>query len=399
MLNISNRLAKQILDQAKALQGTTLEILEQMVNTDSYSRDKQGVEKLFPLLEQEFCNLGFNMTRIPQNAYSDQCLARSECAKGKGNILLMGHLDTVFIPGSSSARPFTHDRKTDRLYGPGVADMKGGVAMTLGALRILKQLDLLSMPVEVLLTGDEELGSPVSVPVIEQAAGRAMACFNMEPGRPDGSVVIERKGSGHATMKINGRASHSGIAFDKGISANVELAHKILALHDLNDAESGINVNSGIISGGTTNNVVPENSEVHIHFAYKRTADGDLLIEKLRHIARNATLPETSAQLDARIGCLPMEQTRGNTALFEMVSGCAHLLNHSLKGAVTGGASDAGRISAANVPVVCAMGPVGGDCHTPCEYLDAGSIPFRMALLALSMIGVHQSYPEGSRKQ
>lgn len=389
---ISQKIVESITDKAHEHYEQTVALLEKIVNLDSYSRDKEDIERVATILDEELIELGFITSYTPQQEFANQLTGiRRDDNSGK-SILLLGHMDTVFVAGTAIQRPFTYDKKTNRYHGPGVADMKGGLAIIIGALRILKELGLSTGPVEVMFTGDEELGSPASTPFIEEAAHRAKVAFVTEPGRSNGNVVIKRKGSGHGKISIKGKAAHSGVAFDKGISANVELAHKVLALHELNQNSSGVNVNSGIIQGGTSNNCVPESSTIHIHFSFWNISDGEKLLKHFQRITDGIKVPGATASLQAQIACLPMEATTENTRLFEMVVDCAKLLNFDLKGKVESGASDAGRVSTIGVPCICGMGPVGGEYHTADEYVEADSITQRTALLALSILAANTSF-------
>lgn len=383
-------LVNRVLQEAEQEQSNTLKLLEELVNIDSYSFDKRGVEQLFPLLETRIDELAFSLQRIPQEEYADQLWAEYLPDTTRTKIVLLVHLDTVFPGGTAKIRPFTIDQEQKRAYGPGIADMKGGVAITLAALRILKRLNVLTMPIGVLFTGDEEIGSPISAPVIEKYAKNAAACLVMEPGRADGSVVIQRKGSGHGIVRIKGKASHSGVAFTEGISANLELAHKILAIDRLNAPDAGLTVNSGIIRGGTSANMVSPESEIHLHFAFDTLEGAEELMEKCAAIVSTPDIPGTCATISLRKSCLPMEQTAGNRQLFSLAQDCARSIGFALRGTATKGASDAGRSSALGVPTICGMGPVGGGYHSEEEYIELDSVCQRTALLALTIVAASE---------
>lgn len=393
-LLIDNQVVEAITLEAEHSLDNTLELLETIVNIDSYSVDKNGVESVFPLLTSQLISLGFAVEYISQKKFADQIRATHGTDDTKKNILITGHIDTVFPPGTTQERPFAC--QGNHAYGPGVADMKGGIAITLSALKILKKLNLLNMPIEVLLTGDEELGSPVSAPILDESAKHAAVCFAMEPGRADGSVVTSRKGSGQGRMEIKGVASHSGVDFDKGVSANLELAYKMLFLNALNDSKKGTTINCGVVSGGISSNMVSPAASLDIHFSYKTVPCGEELIDKIQDIANKSFQEGTTTDIEIRLGCLPMEDNEGNKNLFFLVKDCAANLGKQLRGTNTNGASDAGRTSVAGVPTICAMGPVGGNYHTKDEYIEVDSIAFRTSLLALSILAASQRYQQSN---
>ena len=226
--------AEQILDWLGGQRDAMLALLQTLVNTDSGSYDKPGVDAVGGHIREFLGEHGIASEVTPDEKFGDAITATvGQDAPPLGNrpILLMGHRDTVFPKGEPTRRPFKIEG--DRAYGPGVADMKAGLVMNCFVLAAIKKFGGAPAPVMALFTGDEEIGSPFSRPVIEQHARAARVCFNSEPGRARGAAVTGRKGCLFIRFEITGKAAHSGANFEMGISAINELAHKTLALHAL----------------------------------------------------------------------------------------------------------------------------------------------------------------------
>src|SRR5262245_27604682 len=257
MAKTPNSSERQILDWLGSQRGAMLALLDTLVNTDGGSYDKAGVDATGDHIRRflEANDIATSVT--PDDRFGNAITASVGQDSGRGSnrpILLMGHRDTVFPKGEPSRRPFRIEG--DRASGPGVADMKSGLVMNCFVLTALKKFGGAPAPVVGLFTGDEEIGSPFSRPVIERHAAGARAVFTSEPGRPSGAVVTGRKGGLFMRFHITGKAAHSGANFAVGISAINELAHKTLALSALTDEPKGITLNVGVVSGGQTVNTV-----------------------------------------------------------------------------------------------------------------------------------------------
>ena len=251
--------AKQhILDWLAASRPEMLDLLERLVNIDSWSYDKAGVDKVGEEIAAFLGGHGIDVTRIPVEAHGDSFRASVGAAAGNRPIMMMGHRDTVFPTGEVAKRPFTIEG--DRAYGPGVSDMKSGLVLNTFVLIAFAKFGGAPAPLVALYTGDEEIGSPTSRPIIENAAREARLVFNSEPGRPTGNVVTGRKGGVFMRSEVTGVAAHSGGNYEKGRSAIEELARKIQAWHKVTDLEAGVTVNVGLIEGGQSVNL----SLIHI---------------------------------------------------------------------------------------------------------------------------------------
>ena len=247
-----------------AREGDMIDLLEKLVNTDSGSYDKPGVDAVATHLRDFLEGEGVACEQFGIDTHGDALRATVPAPGQGGNqpVVLMGHRDTVFPKGEPTRRPFTIDNGI--AYGPGVADMKAGLVMNAFVLAAFARFGGAPAPMVGLFTGDEEIGSPTSRPYIEAEARQARVVFNSEPGRQSGNVVTGRKGGVFFQCEVTGKAAHSGAAYQDGASAIEELARKIQALHALTDLDRGQTVNDGLISGGQSVNTVAPNAECQI---------------------------------------------------------------------------------------------------------------------------------------
>jgi glutamate carboxypeptidase len=226
--------------------------------------------------------------------------------------------------------------------------------------------------------------------VIERVAREARCVFNSEPGRPTGNVVSGRKGGVFMRMQVLGKAAHSGGNFEKGISAIGEIAHKIVALHALTDLPRGLTVNVGLVSGGQSVNTTAPSAEGRIDLRYVKPADRQYALSAIQKIIDRATVPGTSATLEILGEFLPLTQSAESGALLETYSTASQDLGMIVKGEFTGGCADSGFTAGVGCPTLCAVGPVGGNAHTPEEYLEVDTIVPRAQALALAILRLPQ---------
>ncbi|MBV9748182.1 MAG: M20 family metallopeptidase, partial [Acetobacteraceae bacterium] len=360
----STRDEAQILDWLAAQRPAMLGLLERLVNTDSGSYDKAGVDAagahITAFLEQH----GIVYDTLPNERFGEGIRA----AIGGGSnttILLMGHRDTVFPKEEAKRRPF---RIVDgRAYGPGVSDMKAGVVMNAFVLAAFARFGGAPAPLVGLFTADEEIGSPSSRPLIESEARRARAVFNSEPGRPSGAVVTGRKGGVFMRFEVTGKAAHSGASFAQGISAIEELARKVIALHALTDLDKGTTVNVGLISGGQTVNTVAPWATGEIDLRFVTPADRDAAMASIEEIITTSSVAGTSAKLEIAGEFLPLVQNAESKRLYDHYAQCAGEVGLKVAAEFTGGCADSGFAAGVGAPTLCATGPVGGLAHTPDE--------------------------------
>jgi glutamate carboxypeptidase len=368
-----------------AQQGAMLALLAEVVNIDSGSFDKAGVDAVGRRFAAFFQEHGLVISIEPIEGLGDAIHVRlDEVHANERPILLLGHRDTVFPSAEATRRPFRIDG--DRAYGPGVADMKAGLVINAFVLAAFKRFGGAPAPVTGLVTGDEEIGSPASRPIIERVARGARCVFNSEPGRPSGNVVTGRKGGVFMHVEVHGRAAHSGGNFEKGISAIGELAHKIVAMHRLTDLARGITVNVGIVRGGQTVNTVAPSAEGEVELRYVDPDDRAAAMAALEAIVAQATVPGTTARLTVRSEFPPLVPTPASEALFAVYRSAAADAGLDVHGEFSGGCADSGFTAGVGCPTLCATGPVGGNAHTAEEYLEIGSLIPRAQALALAIL-------------
>jgi glutamate carboxypeptidase len=301
--------------------------------------------------------------------------------------LLIGHMDTVFDPGTAAARPFRIEEGV--ATGPGVTDMKGGLLTGLYALEALKALG--DLPFERLVfiaNPDEEIGSPASTPVIREHATRSDLALVLECARANGDIVSSRKGVADLRMRIRGRAAHAGVEPEKGRNAILEAAHKTVALHALNGRWPGVTVNVGVVRGGTRVNVVAEEATIDIDLRAVSRAAMEEAEVAVRAIAEQSTVPEVTAEVEQLARHWPMEKLAASARLVEHAQSIARRLGFPANDAATGGGSDANTTAGMGIPSLDGLGPVGGNDHSPLEYLEVASIVPRTAMVAALLLAV-----------
>lgn len=355
-----------------------LELLRKMVEIESPSGNKTAVDACVALTAEHCRRLGGRVRMHRQREFGDLVEARFGPRRGRP-VMLLGHLDTVWPLGTLRDMPFRIAE--GRAWGPGVLDMKAGVAMALTAIEMLSAAGQLTRPVIMLLNSDEEVGSPCSRALTEKLAKECESVYVMEPAQGlSGAYKTARKGVGDYTVRVRGIASHSGVDFERGHSAVVELARQIGRIVGFTDLERGITVNPGIVGGGTRSNVIAAEAwaEVDIRIARKRDAAAlDRKFRALRPFDRRCKVT-----VEGGLNRPPMERTRVNAALFRRAANIAASFGFSLDEAATGGGSDGNFTSALGVATLDGMGAVGEGAHARHESLLVDHLAPRTALLA-----------------
>jgi glutamate carboxypeptidase len=370
----------------EAQQPAMIDLLREVVDIDSGSYDKAGVDAVASRFERFLHDHGIPHWREPHEVYGDALHARigPEGANEKP-ILLMGHRDTVFPKGEAQRRPF--EIRDGRAYGPGVADMKAGLVMNLFVAAAFHRFGGAPCPLRVLITSDEEIASPSSRPIIEREAREARAVFNAEPGRPEGNVTTGRKGGVFMAFEVFGKAAHSGANFSAGRSAIGEFAHKVIAIHALTDLDKGITLNVGLVSGGQSVNTTAPHAQGQIDLRYVDPADRARTLAAIEAIMATSTVEETTAKLEIKGEFLPPVQSGTSKQLFEGYQAAAVEAGlTTLTGVFSGGCADSGFTASVGAPTICAVGPVGGNAHTVEEYLEIDSLVPRALALALAIL-------------
>ncbi len=363
-----------------------LGLLEKLVNTDSPSRDKNGVDAVGDILRGFLEAEGIEVEAVSNDTFGDVLKASvvSANAPNASPILLMGHRDTVFPLGEAKRRPFWRDG--ERAYGPGVGDMKGGLVINAFVLRALKRLGRAERAVAGLFTSDEEIGSPTSRPVIEREAAGASAVFNSEPGRASGNVVTGRKGGMFLQLDVEGKAAHSGAPAGTGISAIEAIARKVIGLRGLVDTERGISLNVGVLNGGEVINMVAPHARAEFDLRYVEGGDRARMLDKINDVVMAEDVEGSRASITVLSEFLPFEQSETSRALLGCYVDAASEVGFEVSGAFSGGCADSGFASATGTPTLCGTGPVGGGFHTEEEYIELSSVVPRAKALALAVV-------------
>ncbi len=375
-----------LLGLAREAEPRTLACLEALVRAESPSHDKAAVDRASALVAERAEALGGRLRRYRHRRYGDSLLfsfgprrAKTGATPAAKPVLLLGHLDTVWPLGTLERMPYR--ARDGRISGPGVLDMKGGVAMALSAVEMLLSEGALRRPVLLLLHGDEEVGSPASRSVTEAVARDCRAVFVLEPGQgAGGAYKTSRKGVGVYRLRVDGVASHSGVDFERGHSAVLELGRQLERIAALTDLARGLTVNPGVIGGGTLANVVAAEAwaEIDVRVAKKQQA---ALIERrlrgLRSIDKACRITVTGG-----LNRPPMERSKATVALFRQARALAQGLGFELEEAATGGGSDGNFTAALGAPTLDGMGAVGEGAHALHEHLVCAQLAPRTALLA-----------------
>lgn len=372
---------QQVLDWLGAAQPQMLDLLQRIVDIDSGSYHKAGVDAVIAQLRGHLEQHGV-ACEIHRNEAAGNCMRASLAGTGKP-VVLMGHCDTVFAPGTAAQRPFRVDG--DTAYGPGVADMKAGLVINAFVLSAFARAGI-EAPMLGLYTADEEIASPASRPFIEANAANARAVFNSEPGRPSGNVVTGRKGAMFVDCDVTGIPAHSGGNHHEGASAIEALCRKVVRMHRLTDYESGTTVNVGLIQGGSAVNTVAPHACASIDVRF-RTADAMEAVQaKLAAIMAEVEVPGTCAHIRQQRYFLPLVQSEASRDLFEAYVDSAGSIGFGVGGEYSGGSADSGFTAAAGVPTLCGTGPVGGKVHTADEWLKVSTMVPRAQAIALTAL-------------
>ena len=372
---------RALLAGARRKQAALVDLTRRLVLSESPSDDKTAVDACVALAAEEAKARGgrikIHRLRGSGNVLEASFGPRLSKTNPLKPILVLGHLDTVWPVGTLDSMPCKIS--DGRLWGPGTLDMKIGVAMALTALEMLGEASLLNRPITLLLTGDEEVGSPGSRPIIEQVAGKCTAVYVLEAAQGL-AYKTARKGTGVFRIEVSGVAAHSGVDFEKGASAIRELARMVETVSGWTDLKRGLTVNVGVIQGGSKPNVVAADAWAEVDVRIGRKADGPRIERKF------AGLKVGDKRCELRVtGGLnrpPMERTRATVKLYRQARELASELGFQLDEAATGGASDGNLTSALGVPTLDGMGAVGEGAHATHESVVIEHLAARTALLA-----------------
>jgi len=375
---------RDLLDRLDGWRDEQIELLARLVNHDSGTDDVLDVNRVGAILAERLEGLGFTLRRVATERFGDH-LVGEKPGTGARRFLFVGHYDTVFASGTAKQRPFRIDAQ-GRAWGPGVYDMKGGLAAVLYALRAHREARTRAWAettVAVVFNSDEERLSPTSRPVIEAEARRAHSVGILEPARPGGEYVMARKGAGTFHLEVTGKASHAGLQPELGASAIWDLAQKVAALHALTDLGTGVTVNVGTVRGGDRPNVVAAHAAAEIDLRAWSQAEADATITAMRKICARPHVAGTSARFDGRIHFPPWPPgLPGTERLLEIMRAAGRELGVEVRAIKTGGGSD-GNHTSAIAPTLDGMGPKGSRAHSDEEFIEVATLLERTKMLAL----------------
>ena len=383
-------------EQLRYFQGqktAILDTIEQLVTLESPSDVKAAVDRVSTVLGSRFGELGGDVTVHKSEKFGNHLQVdfrggkllplqnRRETGHRRKPVLLLGHMDTVYPVGTISKMPFRVSK--GRVWGPGVFDMKAGIALALHVVEALLKWNngTVPRPVTVLLVSDEEVGSTSSRQITENLARKSEAVLVMEPAAgPGGAVKTARKGIGEYTLHVEGVAAHSGLDFEKGHSAVVELSRQILRLSELGDLKRGTTLNIGKVSGGTRVNVVPAEASANIDLRVRTKKDAEKIHRQLMSLRPFDS--KCRIRIAGGMNRPPMERTSAIAALYTKAAAIAHNLGWKLDEAAVGGGSDGNFTAALRVPTLDGLGAVGDGAHSPRESVVISELPKRATLLA-----------------
>lgn len=360
-----------------------LDLWARIVNIDSGSYNKDGVDKVALVLKNELDSLGFNTKIVEMKKAGNTLVGTWNEESNKEPIIFMGHMDTVFSSKESKERPFLI--KDDKAFGPGVLDMKGGLVIGIFAAKALIESGYNKRPIKVIYLGDEEVAhiNSNAVELIKREADKAKACLNFESGRLNNEVVVSRMGTRDFKVKIQGVAAHSGNDPEMGRSAIVQGANLVIELEKLNDIKRGKLINCGLIKGGISTNTIPDSCEIGILTRYKTREIGEEILKDIKEVLSKTFVEGTKTEFETKVGIGPMEKTDEVMGLFNLLSEVNEKLgNKKLVPIEVGGGSDAAFTSEIKIPTVCALGVVGEFNHTDKEYAVVDTMYERIELAA-----------------
>lgn len=369
------------LSALSARDGEILTLTEQMVRVNSYTNNIAGVNLVGGHLRDALSGTGLLLEVTPGKATGDHLTFSTPAAANAPAILLIGHHDTVFPPGTFER--FEVDGDVAR--GPGVLDMKGGLSIVAVVLRALSDANLLErMPLRFISVGDEEVGSPSSRPVLEALAAKARAGLVFEAGRMGDAIITARRGSGNATVLSHGKAAHAGNALSSGRNAIWALAKFIDSVQPLTDEARGLSVNVGLVSGGSARNTVPAEARCELDLRFSDAAGEQDLTRSLYEAAKRAAESIEGTRLDTQIEITrrPWSPSEENLALCDRYAQSQREAGLFAERAPRmGGGSDANTVAAVGLPAIDGLGPRGSGFHTHDEHISIASLHLKAEAL------------------
>jgi glutamate carboxypeptidase len=376
----------KVLAAAEAARSPQLQLLEQVVNVDSGTGDVEGGRKVAGILAPRLKALGMTIESVPaeQAGLADNTVA-TLTGIGKTRILIIGHIDTVFGPGTVQSRPFRTDGK--RAYGPGVSDEKGGVVEGVYALQILHDLGFRNFgKIVFLMETSEERGSPGTRALIGRLLKDADVELNLEPGDPPDTLTVWRKGSDTFRIDVKGRAAHAGVAPQDGRNAALELIHQISGLKVFPQSGAGLTANLTVMQAGTRANIIPEDATAQVNVRVRDKADFDRVEQILRRNAETTVIPDTKVTVSGGEGFPPLPNNPATDKLAARAQQIYAGIGRTLATGGNGGASESALAADAGVAALDGLGPVGGGFHSDQEFLELDTVTPRLYLLTMLLM-------------
>jgi len=383
----------RVLAAAQAARASELELLEQVVNIDSGTGDVEGGRKVAGVLIPHLKALGMTVESVPaEEAGLAENTVATLAGRGKTRILMIGHIDTVFEPGTAQHRPFRMDDK--RAHGPGVSDEKGGVIEGLCALEILHDLGFTNFSkIVFLMETSEERGSPGTRALIGRLLKDADVELNLEPGDLPDTLTVWRKGSTTFRIDVKGRAAHAGVAPQDGRNAALELIHQISGLEAFPKSGDGLTANLTVMHAGTRGNIIPEDAWALVNVRVRDKADFGRVEQVLRRNAETTVIPDTHVTVSGGDGFPPLPNNPATDKLAARAQRIYAGIGRTLSAGGNGGASESALAADAGVAALDGLGPVGGGFHSEKEFLELDTVTPRLYLLTMLLMDLGQNPP------
>lgn len=364
---------------ARACQEDFLSVLKALVESESPSNNKPALDHLAEFLASRLEHHGAHAQIHIAKEFGNHVQADFAGVSESKPVLLLGHIDTVWATGTLANMPFRVSN--GRVWGPGVLDMKAGIAIAMQAMALIREHKVPHPPIRMLFVSDEEIGSHSSREVTQRLALESQAVLVLEPGQGlEGALKTARKGVGVYNIKVTGEAAHAGVEPGKGASAIHELAHQIEVITTFSDPQRGLTVNAGVIGGGTCSNVIAASAWAEVDVRIKTMADGKVIDQKMRSLKPRD--PRCKVDVTGGINRPPMERTEQGVLLYRKAAQVAQRLGFKVDEQATGGGSDGNFTAALGVPTLDGLGAVGEGAHAANESILLDQIAPRVALLA-----------------
>lgn len=371
----------ELLSYFKDRQQEMVDLLTELVNYESGTKEKPYVDKLGNFMESQFRALGASsVTRYPQTEVGDFLLAKwNETAPDKP-IMFLIHIDTVWPTGTLAQRPVRIDDE-GRLFGPGAIDMKGGITITLSAIKgLVDRGEMPNRPIWVLMTADEEVGSVHSEALIHEVAAQCGLVLVMEPATQEEALKTSRKGVCNFTVSVEGRASHAGNAPEKGINAVVELAYQTLKMQEMNDLRNGTSVSVTVVKGGIATNVIPDSASAQVDVRTLKSAAHAEISQKIHSL--QPYLPGAKLTITDGSARGPMERNDLMNKTYAQCKALGEKEGLRITEDSSGGGSDGNFTAHMGIPTLDGLGPAGDGLHAVHEQVIIASLPRRSTLIA-----------------